>query len=130
MGGHIASRLISTHQNIKGLILQSAAAYGQKAESQNFGPKFSDAINTENNWADSLAFSSLSSFSNPILLLYGANDTTIPEQVKETYFKSAKYIKKIIISGYGHKMLKPESDVEKNAWKEMMKSALDFIQSN
>jgi pimeloyl-ACP methyl ester carboxylesterase len=130
MGGHIAARITSTHSNIKGLILQSAAAYGQNAESQSFGPKFSDAINTENNWTDSLAFSSLSSFSNRTLLLYGENDTTIPEQVKETYSKSAKYIQKIIISGYGHKMLKPETNIEKNAWKEMVKSALDFIHSN
>lgn len=130
MGGHIAARLTSTHPNIKGLILQSAAAYGQKAESQCFGPKFSDAINTEKNWADSLAFSSLSSFGNPILLLYGASDTTIPEEVKEKYSKTVKDIQKIIISGYGHKMLKPESNIEKNAWKEMVKSALDFIRSN
>ncbi len=129
MGGHIAARITSTHPSIKGLILQSAAAYGQHAESQSFGPKFSDAINTDKSWIDTLAFSSLSSFSNPTLLLYGEKDTTIPEAVKEAYSKSAKYIQKIVIPGYGHKMLNPETTIEKNAWKEMVKSALDFIES-
>lgn len=129
MGGHIACRLVAGHKEIKGLILQSAAAYGQAAESQPFGPKFTNAINLEQNWQDSRAFSDLATFPNPTLILYGQNDSTIPTGVKELFNTSAKYPNIFIIPGYGHKMLRPNTQLEKVAWDKMVDSALIFMQN-
>ena len=127
MGGHIACRLISSHSQIRGLILQSAAAYGQKAESQPFGPMFTNSLNEEFNWDNSLAFNDLASFQNHTLIMYGKEDKVIPDQVKNQYKLSAKYPEYHVIPGYGHPMLRPVTELEKSAWSTMVNLGLSFI---
>jgi hypothetical protein len=130
MGGHVAARLISRHLQLKGLILQSAAAYGQNAESAPFGSKFSDSIDEENNWINSHAFTDLSTYQNQTLIIYGKDDEVIPNQVKQLYLSSAKHPQYHIISGYGHPMLRPATDIEKEAWDSMVNLVLNFISGN
>jgi hypothetical protein len=127
MGGHVACRLIAQHPQVRGLILNSAAAYGQKAESQPFGPIFTESINEENSWNNSLAFTDLASFQNHILVMYGEGDKVIPDQVKNQYKLSSKYPEYHVIPGYGHPMLRPITKVEKNAWDTMVNLGLNFI---
>lgn len=127
MGGHVACRLISKHLNIKGLILQSAAAYGLEAELQSFGPKFTEIINKPDNWISSRAFTDLEKYLNTTLIIYGVDDKVIPEGVKKSFRESTAQPQFHEIVGYGHPMLKPSSDVEQNAWLEMMNLATKFI---
>lgn len=127
MGGHIACRLIPKHITIKGLILQSAAAYGLDAETQPFGPVFTKVINRINSWENSNAFTDLSVYPNPTLIIYGADDTVIPEGVKKCFKESAVQPQFHEIIGFGHPMLKPTTTIEKRAWKEMVKLAVNFI---
>lgn len=127
MGGHVACRLISKHLKIKGLILQSAAAYGFDAESQSFGPDFTEIINQPENWTSSRAFTDLKKYSNPTLIIYGAHDNVIPEGVKNSFIESASRPQFHEIIGYGHPMLKPTTDIEKTAWLEMLNLATKFI---
>lgn len=127
MGGHIACRLISKHLKIKGLILQSAAAYGLEAESQPFGPDFTEIINKPDNWMSSGAFTDLKKYSNYTLIIYGVDDKVIPEGVKKSYRESASQPQFHEIQGYGHPMLKPSSNAEQKAWLEMLNLATKFI---
>lgn len=127
MGGHVASRLISQHLNLRGLILQSAAAYGPSSEHINFGPKFTEAIQAHESWKDSLAFTELSTYSGPTLILYGKNDQVVPDEIKKQYAVSAQNTEYHILTGYGHPMLKPETKEEKAAWTTMVNLGLNFI---
>ena len=127
MGGHVACRLISKHLKIKGLILQSAAAYGLEAESQPFGPDFTEIINKPENWNSSGAFTDLKKYLSHTLIIYGLDDKVIPEGVKTSYRESALQPQYHEISGYGHPMLRPTSDTEKIAWLEMLNLATKFI---
>ena len=130
MGGHIACKLISKHISIRGIILQSAAAYGKIAESVNFGSQFTQIIQQENIWKESQAFSCLSTYSGPSLILYGADDTVIPEDVKDSFQRCSTHSTLHKIEGYGHTMLRPTSEVEKLAWNQMVNLGLNFIVEN
>lgn len=127
MGGHIACRLIPSHLQIKGLILQSAAAYGLEAELQPFGPKFTEIINKPENWMSTQAFADLEKYLSRTLIIYGADDKVIPEGVKKSFRISALHSEFHEIMGYAHPMLRPSSVIEQKAWTEMVNLATKFI---
>ena len=130
MGGHVTCRLIPKHVTVKGLILQSAAAYGIEAESCPFGPQFTEIISKSESWKSSKAFMDLSAYSNPTLIIYGVEDKVIPEGVKKSFVESAVHPQFHEITGYGHPMLKPSSNIEQEAWLEMLSLITKFIFKN
>lgn len=127
MGGHVGSRLVAQFPNLRGLILQSAAAYGKSSEHIKFGPKFTESIQVDGSWKDSLAFTDLSTYSGSTLIIYGKDDQVVPNGIKQRYKLSAKHCKYHILDGYGHSMLRPATDVEKGAWATMVNLGLNFI---
>jgi len=127
MGGHVGCRLVDRHPMIRGLLLQSAAAYGADVENISFGSEFTRLIQMDKSWQGSRAFANLGNYSGPTLILYGQDDLVVPDGVKFEYKSSAKHVDYQVIAGYGHPMLKPSNDAEKQAWATMVNLALNFI---
>lgn len=130
MGGHIASLLTATHPDLKGIILQSAAAYSIAAESLPFGPSFTAELHRENSWEDSKAFPALTKYLGPVLVLYGEHDEVIPTGVKERYISRANNNgQHNLLHGAGHSLLRPSSPEEHLSWEEMYIHANNFLES-
>jgi len=96
MGGHIAARLTENNPEVHSIILLYAAAYGKRAEDKPLNHLFTAEIRKENSWIDSLAFTTLRKYKNPILIMYGEHELIIPEGVKSSYKKimneKSKYV--------------------------------------
>lgn len=130
MGGHVTSLLTATHPDLKGIILQSAAAYSVAAETIPFGPSFTTELHREYSWVDSMAFPALTKYLGPILVLYGEHDEVIPTGVKERYISRATHNGQYhLLHGTGHSLLRPSSHIEQLAWEEMYTHALYFMQN-
>ena len=128
MGGHIACRLTDTHPALRGLILQSAAAYSKEAETIPFGPAFTTELQREGSWQGSPAFTSLRKYAGPTLVMYGEYDDIIPTGVKTTYQERAGTSGNfVILPGAGHSLLRPVSDIGLAAWDSMLSAAITFI---
>jgi pimeloyl-ACP methyl ester carboxylesterase len=131
MGGHIAARLTSTHPNLAGVILQSAAAYSQAAEHIPFGPDFTAELRRKGSWQDTNALVDLDSYIGKVLVMYGENDDVIPKGLIARY--TAHAVKNNgeshILIGAGHSLLRPNTVPEQNAWEQMYNLAQKFIQS-
>lgn len=129
MGGHIASRLTATHPNLAGLILQSAAAYSQTAETIAFGPDFTAELHRNNSWQDSLAFQDLTKYQGKVCLIYWQHDDVVPSGVIKKYFDSiGAKVRSLTIPGAGHSMLRPRNEHERRGWEQMYDYSLSFIQ--
>lgn len=129
MGGHIACRLTEAHPQLRGIILQSAAAYSVAAESIPFGPNFTTELHRENSWQDSPAFPAINSYQGPVLAMYGEHDDIIPQRVKAQYKKRAKvYGEFYILKGGGHSMLRPYTQEQQRAWNQMLIHAKSFFE--
>lgn len=130
MGGHVAARLVANHPRLRGLILQSAAAYAQAAEIIPFGPHFTAAITLPHSWQDSLAFTSLSQYQGPVLVIYGAHDDVIPREVVDAYRLRAQQNGAFyLLNNAKHSLLRPTTDSEHLAWETMYRHALSFVRS-
>ena len=110
LGGHVACRLLENHY-VKGVILQSAAAYGKQAENAKFNDEFTKAIRKPDNWTNSPAFKKLKNFSGNILVVYGENDLVIPKGVMDRYHQitDKNRGKFVVIKNGLHALLKPDS---------------------
>lgn len=130
MGGHIAARLTSTHPDLAGVILQSAAAYSQAAEHIPFGPDFTAELRRKGSWQDTNAFVDLDNYIGKVLVMYGEHDDVIPKGVITRY--TAHAVKNNgeshILIGAGHSLLRPNTETEQKAWEQMYNHALKFIQ--
>lgn len=130
MGGHIACRLTSTHPQLSGVILQSAATYSQAAETIPFGSDFTAELHRDNSWQDSLSFPAINSYPGPVLVMYGENDDVIPTGVKQKYTSRANQNGVVhTLIGAGHSLLRPSTLTEHHAWEEMYNHSLAFIKS-
>lgn len=128
MGGHVACRLVETHPNIKGIILQSAAAYSAKSESIPFGPDFTKEIRIIDSWADSPAFTAIANYQGPTLVMYGEFDDVIPTGVKTRFIKRAdRSGRHYTLEGGAHSMLRPETKEQQRVWQQMYQHAEDFV---
>lgn len=129
MGGHVACRISAKFQRIKGLILQSPAAYGREAENMEFGEEFTLIIRKPGGWSDSDAFSDLNLFKGRILVAYGEYDIDIPDGVKNRYKEIAENRggKVIIIEGGAHRLLSPQNDIEKKALQKLVQTTAELI---
>ncbi len=127
MGGYVACNLLNGHL-FKGIILQSAAAYGQKAENLKLDSSFTEEITKENNWSDSGAFKAFNDFNGKKIIIYGENDNIIPEDVKDKYKSGlsagGEYI---IIKNAGHTLLNPQNDLEKEALNKLVETVIGII---
>lgn len=129
MGGHIATRLTSTHPGLAGVILQSAAAYSQSAEHIPFGPDFTAELRRNGSWQDTNAFIDLDNYNGKVLVMYGEHDDVIPKGVITRYIaRSVKNGESHILIEAGHSLLRPNTETEKNAWEQMYNHAQKFIQ--
>ena len=129
MGGHVACRVSVRFPEIKGLILQSPAAYGQKAENVELGQEFTLLIRKSGSWENSPAFLDLEKFENRILVAYGEHDIDIPEGVKTRYKKitESRGGKSVILEEGAHRLLSPQKDAEKMALQKLAQTTVDFI---
>lgn len=127
MGAHVACKL-SNKLTIKGLVLQSPAAYGKFAESLPLGEKFTKEISVPSSWENSPAILELSKFGGSVLVVFGKDDTVIPEEVKKLYRSSIKSTDKfVILDGGAHTLLRPQNDDEKKTLEQLGDIAVDFI---
>lgn len=113
MGGHIAARLTEKIPGIASLILYGAAAYGENVEKLPLHKTFTSEIRKPLSWKNSPAFTAISKFTKPVLLIYGQNDTVIPTDVKVAYSLSlTKQGLSILIPEGGHQMLTTDNKTE------------------
>lgn len=96
MGGHVASRLIQTKKADK-LILLYPAAYALEAEDKPLNDTFTKVLREEGSWKNSPIFPALMQYDNPVLIIYGENDTVVPKEVQEKYREIAKIKGKSVI---------------------------------
>lgn len=131
MGAHVACRVVDDFPNIKGLILQSPAAYGGDAELLELDETFTALIRRENSWIDSLAFASLERFRGRILVVYGEQDNVVPERVQIQYKQicQQKGGSVVTLQDGAHRLLNPQTEVQKLALVELAKSAVLFLNS-
>lgn len=128
MGGHIACLLSEKYPHLEGIVLQSAAAYGNEAESLKFNQEFSQFIRQPQSWRYSPAFTTLAKFKGRILVVYAEHDTVIPEEVKEQYKTFCKRKKDdITIKGGTHNLLRPQNPTEQQALEDLAKLSAQFI---
>lgn len=128
MGGHIACRLTEAHGDLKGVVLQSAAAYSRSAETAPFGLSFTAEITREDSWAESPAFTAIESYPGPVLTIYWEREEVIPAGVVRRYTDRAQRRgRAAVISGSGHSMLRPVTEKGKAAWEKMCGIAGEFI---
>jgi len=127
MGAHVACKLCNK-LSARGLVLQSPAAYGESAESLLLGEEFTKEINKPNSWKDSPAFEELSKFSGKTLVVFGKNDTVIPDEVKRLFRESIKQDDKfIMLDGGIHTLLRPQTDEEQKALEQLGDIAINFV---
>lgn len=127
MGAHVACKLCNKLL-VKGLVLQSPAAYGQVAESLPLGVQFTKEISKPNSWVNSPAILELSKFGGSVLIVFGKDDTVIPEEVKNLYKSSIKPTDQfVILNGGVHTLLRPQSNDEQKALEQLGDIAVDFI---
>lgn len=129
MGAHVACRVVDDFPDIKGLILQSPAAYGADAESLNLDETFTALIQRENNWTDSPAFTSLKEYHGRILVVYGKQDDVVPEEVQQRYKQICRQKggRVVMLHGGVHRLLSPQTESQKHALIELARSATSFI---
>lgn len=127
MGAHVAIRLIEKQPNIRGLILEGAAAYSREAEDKKLDSEFSAVIQQENNWELSPIFSILKNLKIPTILFYGDKDSVIPEGVKDRYGEIAGEDSIITLPNANHSFIVPTSSIDKNNCQEMFEKSLEFI---
>ncbi|MBI5356791.1 alpha/beta fold hydrolase [Candidatus Collierbacteria bacterium] len=130
MGGYVVCRISVQFPKLKGLVLQSPAAYGKEAESTELGEEFTLRIRRPDDWSGSEAFSDLDLFKGRILVVYGKHDIDIPEGVKNRYREIAgnRKGKSVILEDGAHRLLSPQNDVEKTALKQLAEIAVEFIE--
>lgn len=128
MGGYIAVKLVEKFPETKSLVLAAAAAYGKATEHIPLGEDFTKALIKKDSWKDSSAFTILKNFQGNVLVLYGENDTVIPQDIKDTYMHIAKGKgESVRISGASHKLLSPTSPEEEKAKEETIRIICDFL---
>lgn len=129
MGGHVACRISAKFPGVKGLILQSPAAYGREAENVELGEEFTLTIRKPGGWSDSAAFTDLNLFQGEILVVYGKHDIDIPGGVKNRYIKIAERRggKSVTLGNGAHRLLSPQNDAEKGALQELAQITAGFI---
>jgi hypothetical protein len=127
MGGHIAARVTGLRPSAA-LILQSAAAYPEEAESLPLNGEFTEAIRKPGAYTASPALSTLSGYTHPILCIYGANDDIIPFPVMDRYMQIARRNGlTYTINGYGHTMLSPKTGSDRRKTNELYRVSTRFI---
>jgi hypothetical protein len=127
MGAHITCRLLVIHPNIKGIILQSAATYSQRAEAVLLGNHFTHIIQLPDSWRDGLAFPAYAKYLGKKLVIYGQNDEVIPADILKEYQRLTPPAHYHLLKGGVHSMLRPTIPVQQGVWDTMVKLALDFI---
>lgn len=129
MGGHLACRLVEKYPNIRGLILQSAAAYSSESETLPLNAKFTQVITQPNNWVDSLAFTALEHFTGKTLVIYGEHDTVIPQGVQQKYqtIALAHGGRSILIPNSTHTLLNPQTNLQRLALSQLVAYTHQFI---
>lgn len=130
MGAHVACRLLEDLQ-VKGVILQSAAAYNKEAESKKFNEEFTSAIQKPITWEKSPAFKALETFNGKILVVYGENDSLIPTGVRDKYKQIANNNngKFVVLKNGVHTLLRPSCPEEREALIKLGKVSSAYILS-
>jgi hypothetical protein len=131
MGGHIACKLLEAHPKLKGIILQSAAAYSEKAEALPLNHQFTQAINQPNSWNQSPAFTSLKLFTGKVLIVYGDLDTVVPQGIQLRYQEIArrKDGQVLTLNYCPHALLKPHTPAQQTGFNQLLEASYRFVQA-
>lgn len=127
MGAHVACRLCNA-LHVRGLVLQSPAAYGEAAEPLLLGPEFTAEISKPNSWSGSPAIKELSKFTGRVFVVFGKSDTVIPEEVKMLFKESIKPSDVFaVLDGGTHTLLKPSNPDERKALEQLADISISFM---
>jgi pimeloyl-ACP methyl ester carboxylesterase len=119
MGAHTAA-VMTGILSVGSLVLFCPAAYAAEATDKPFDSRFSDVIRKPNSFLNSPAFSTLHEFTGNLIVICGANDKTIPREVVDLYYDSAKRASSrelIWVEDAGHQIhtfLETHPDVREN----------------
>lgn len=127
MGGHVATRLIEKFPDIKALIVLSGAAYGKDAEDKKMSEEFTFEIRKRNNWDNSPVFSALKNYAGFALVIYGENDSIIPEDVKKKYRDNIQRGEYLSIQYGQHSLLDPQGIQEEQVMMEIFERTAEFL---
>lgn len=129
MGGHIAARL-SEVENVDSLILLYPAAYAKEAEDKPLTKEFTQVLRTPNSWKNSPAFDSIKNFTGRTLIIYGEQDSIIPQEIQLTYKKVVENKGKFVKVAFGtHALLAPQTVEQKQARKQVYEEIISFLKS-
>ena len=132
MGGHLACRLTEQYPDLKGLILQSAAAYSAAAEPLLLNAQFTQAISVPNSWLYSPAFTALEAFTGNTLVIYGEHDIVVPPNIQTRYASIALAHggQSVTLPSATHTQLRPQTPTEISALEQLTQIATEFILHN
>lgn len=129
MGGHIAIRFLEQHPEIKGIILGCAAAYGKKSEDKKLNGEFTEVIRKEGSWKNAPVFQILNSYQGKVFVVYGEEERVIPQEIQQQFVTIAqKKGEAHYLPHMGHKLLRPENDLQKKSFQKMLQLTGDFLQ--
>jgi len=128
MGAHVAVRLAEKEKKIKTILLHSPAAYTGEAEDKPLNEEFTRIITRPDSWMDSPVWSILARFPGAVQVVYGTEDTEIPQGVKDRYRqvieKKGRYLE---VKNGKHKLLVPTNAAEEKAREELFAASLSFL---
>lgn len=129
MGAFVAIKLAEGSKIIKALILVSAAAYAKESEEKQMDISFTKVIRRKNSWHSSTSFSTIKSYKNPIMLVYGSEDLVVPEGIKNRYKVLLKEgdIYLVIKNGL-HALLDPKTESEHRIFKQVLNKSSKFLE--
>src|SRR5258708_1643188 len=130
MGGHIAAQ-IAEREISPAVMLLYPAAYGKDAETKFLNDSFTQALRKENSWHNSPAFSALKKYTGCVLVLYGEQDTVIPQEVQMEYKELVKDKGEFILLQHAtHAMLAPQNELQQKATDQAYAAIVSFLKVN
>ena len=129
MGGFVAT-VVGWEEKLKNIILLAGAAYSPEAEKKQLDATFTQIIRSPKSWENSRSFAALENFSGRVLVLYGAEDTTIPEEIKNRYRQIASRKGEwYTIATAGHNLITAATPAEEKASNTVREHVVHFLTS-
>lgn len=127
MGGFVAA-VVGSENHVRNIVLLGAAAYSPDAENKKLDTTFTQVIRSANSWENSRSFALLQTFPGRVLVMYGADDTTIPEEIKNCYRQIASEKGEwYTIANAGHNLITAENPFQEKAIQEVVIRIGNFL---
>ncbi|HSD99056.1 MAG TPA: alpha/beta fold hydrolase [Patescibacteria group bacterium] len=127
MGGFVGA-VLGSENHVKNILLLAPAAYSQDAENKKLNNTFTKEITKSQSWENSRSFPALKKFNGRVLVLYGENDTKIPQGVQKRYQEIAsKKGEWHNIVHMGHNLIAAENSQKNEAIHQVISFICDFL---